>query len=154
VDPTAGRSVARLALLWLPAAAWAALIFWLSSQSEPPRPAGLAGVPGWSSAAHFGLYLVLGAFLYIAFKGTGFRGQGSGTSSGVRVQGAGNGKPTATGLYLLAFAAGALYAATDEIHQYFVPLRQTDAVDWLVDVAGVLVGALVVLIWESMGGKS
>jgi VanZ family protein len=154
VDPTAGRSVARLLLLWLPVAAWAAFIFFLSSKSEPPEPTGLAGLPGWSWAAHFGLYFVLGAFLYNAFKGTGFGVQGAGTSSGHRVRGTGNGKLTLTSPYLLAFAAGALYAATDEVHQYFVPMRQTDVLDWLVDIAGVLVGALAVFLRERRRGKT
>ncbi len=163
VDPTAGRSVGRNLLLWLPVAAWAALIFFLSSESEPPEPAGLAGMPGWSQAAHFGLYLVLGALLYLAFGGSGVRVQGSGSrqgsgvrvqgsgsrqGSGVRDQGTGDGKRTIPGACLLALAAGALYAATDEVHQYFVPSRQADALDWLVDVAGVLAGALSMLAWE------
>jgi len=165
VDPTARSPVARRVLPWLPVAAWAALIFFLSSESEPPEPAGLAGLPGWSQAAHLGLYFVLGALLYFAFKGSGvrvqgsgtgsgFRGQGSGTGSGFRGQGTGNGKRTITSTYLLALAAGALYAASDEVHQYFVPMRQADALDWLVDVAGVLVGALSVLAWERSRGKS
>jgi len=198
VDPTARSPVARRVLPWLPVAAWAALIFFLSSESEPPEPAELAGLPGWSQAAHFGLYFVLGALLYFAFKGSGvrvqgtgtssgvrvqgsgtgsgfrvqgsgtdsgfrvqgsgtdsgFRGQGSGTGSGFRGQGTGNGKLKIPSTCLLALAAGALYAATDEVHQHFVPMRQADALDWLVDVAGVLVGALVVLAWERRRGKS
>ena len=92
VDPTARSPVARRVLPWLPVAAWAALIFFLSSESEPPEPAGLAGLPGWSQAAHFGLYFVLGALLYFAFKGSGFRVQGSGLiqGSGVRGRATGN----------------------------------------------------------------
>lgn len=146
VDPTAGRSVAQGLLLWLPVAAWAALIFALSSQSEPPDPAGLSGRPGWSQAAHFGLYLVLGGLLYRAFLGAGKAAMG-------RAGGAGNGTPQMRDTYLLALAAGALYAATDEVHQYFVPLRQADITDWVVDLAGVLAGALAVLALERRRGK-
>ena len=124
--------------------AWAALIFFLSSESEPPQPSTLAGLPGWSNAAHFGLYLVLGALLYRAFQGAGGREQGAGDKT----------RTTGTNPYLLAFVAGALYAASDEVHQYFVPMRQTDAVDWLVDIAGVLVGALAMRVWERRHGKS
>lgn len=130
-------------LQWFPVAAWAALIFVLSSESEPPQPATLAGLPGWSSAAHFGLYFVLGALLYRALLGAGGREPGAGE----KTQTAGKNP------YLQALAAGALYAASDEVHQYFVPLRQADPVDWLVDIAGVLVGALAVLAWERRRGK-
>jgi VanZ family protein len=49
---------------------------------------------------------------------------------------------------MLALAAGAVYAATDELHQYFVPSRQMDAVDWLVDLAGVLAGSVSALALE------
>jgi VanZ family protein len=153
VDPTAGSSVGRAVVSWLPAALWAALIFLLSAQSEPPDPAGLAGTPGWSQAAHFGLYLVLGALLYIAFRGAGCRVRGAGEGSGSGVQGAGGWKRPMTGAYLLALAAGALYAATDEVHQYFVPMRQADVLDWIVDVAGVLAGALAVLALEHRRAK-
>lgn len=161
VDATPGRPVAQRVLPWLSAAAWAALIFFLSSQSEPPQPATLAGLPGWSSGAHFGLYFVLGALLYWAFNGSGCRAVEDRPRAGLLgrrraslVHGAGNGKPTGTNRYLLALAAGALYAASDEVHQYFVPRRQIDLVDWLVDIAGVLAGAFLVLAWERRNGKN
>jgi len=154
VDPTAGRSVGRAVLLWLPVAAWAALIFLLSSESEPPDPAGLSGRPGWSQAAHFGLYFVLGALLYRAFRGAPGSGQGAagsgkgaGTESGSRAPGKNPGR-TLVRTCMLALAAGAVYAATDELHQYFVPSRQMDAVDWLVDLAGVLAGSVSALALE------
>jgi VanZ family protein len=46
-------------------------------------------------------------------------------------------------LFLLVFAAGVCYAATDEIHQWFVPGRQCDFFDFLSDAAGVLAGQAV-----------
>lgn len=36
----------------------------------------------------------------------------------------------------LALAATSLFGATDELHQYFVPGRSSDVVDWLTDTAG------------------
>jgi VanZ family protein len=42
--------------------------------------------------------------------------------------------------FLLVFAAGVCFAATDEIHQWFVPGRQCDFYDFLSDAAGVLAG--------------
>lgn len=37
---------------------------------------------------------------------------------------------------------GALYAASDEFHQLFVPHRVADVADWAADVFGVLLGVL------------
>jgi len=36
--------------------------------------------------------------------------------------------------------AGALYAASDEWHQSFVPGRQVSALDWVADLCGVAAG--------------
>lgn len=46
----------------------------------------------------------------------------------------------------LAFSAGALYAASDELHQLFVPGRSGELADVLLDSAGVLLGVLL-LAW-------
>ena len=45
----------------------------------------------------------------------------------------------------LAFGVGALYAASDELHQLFVPGRSGELLDVLLDSAGVAVG--VALLW-------
>ena len=42
-----------------------------------------------------------------------------------------------------AFAAGALYAVSDEVHQYFVPGRSCEILDILMDSLGVFLGVLV-----------
>lgn len=42
----------------------------------------------------------------------------------------------------IAFGIGALYAASDEIHQYFVPGRSCEIVDVLIDSLGVFLGVL------------
>ena len=44
---------------------------------------------------------------------------------------------------LVAFAAGAAYAVTDEIHQAFVPGREGALVDVGIDAVGVALGLLV-----------
>jgi VanZ family protein len=41
---------------------------------------------------------------------------------------------------LFVFTFGVLYAASDEIHQLFVPGRQCDAFDFLSDSAGIAIG--------------
>jgi len=43
----------------------------------------------------------------------------------------------------LTFLSGTLLGALDELHQYFVPARSTEILDWMVDVLGILVGLLV-----------
>ena len=37
-----------------------------------------------------------------------------------------------------------LYAASDELHQYFVPGRSCDPMDLLVDILGILVGTILI----------
>jgi VanZ family protein len=46
---------------------------------------------------------------------------------------------------LFVFMLGVLYAASDEIHQLFVPGRQCDFYDFLSDAAGVAMGQAVFL---------
>jgi VanZ family protein len=102
--------VPRRARLWLPVVAWAALIFAFSS-----IPSLSTGLGVWDvvlrKTAHATEYAVLGALL-------------------VR----------AVGSALPAFALGAAYAATDELHQHFVPGRAGTPLDVAIDSVGVLVG--------------
>ena len=41
---------------------------------------------------------------------------------------------------MLAWGLGIGYAASDEIHQLFVPGRQADVSDWLADIIGLAAG--------------
>jgi VanZ family protein len=41
-----------------------------------------------------------------------------------------------------AIALASLYAATDEVHQAFVAGRHASPLDWLIDTAGAVAGAL------------
>lgn len=94
---------------WLPAMAWAALLFFVSSLSSIPGP----GISSFDDKlAHFGVYLVLGALLAFAVDRTGW--------------------PLWTAALL-----GVLYGASDEVHQLFVPGRSASVVDWIADAAGV-----------------
>ena len=47
-------------------------------------------------------------------------------------------------IFFAAVAAGALYAASDEIHQLFVQERSGQLSDVLIDTAGVILGAFFV----------
>ena len=96
---------------WLPAIAWAALIFAFSAR--PTVPVGLD--LGLDKVAHFLAYAVLGALLAHGQSRTGMS--------------------PATACVL-----GAAYGASDEWHQSFVPGRSSDVGDWAADAAGVLAG--------------
>jgi VanZ family protein len=96
---------------WLPALAWATLIFVLSAQPTLPVALEL----GTDKIVHFLAYAVLGALLA--------RGQ---TRAGMPAAG--------------ACAIGMAYGASDEWHQSFVPGRSTDFVDWTADALGVVAG--------------
>lgn len=78
-------------------------------------------IPGrCGSLGHFGEYAIFGALILLAV-----------------------GAPERL---LPAVALASAYGVTDELHQLFVPGRHADPVDWLVDTAGALAGALV-LAW-------
>jgi VanZ family protein len=99
-----------LVRLWLPVAAWAGIIFALSSVPDLGT-----GLGGWDLAlrkiAHAAEYGVLGALL-----------------------------ARATGRAGLAFALGTLYAVSDELHQSFVPGRLGSPLDVAIDAVGVAAG--------------
>lgn len=125
---------------WLLVAAWACFIFFMSAHTGDDLNEGLgilsavyarlkavsaqlfgAGVDLASPLGHFLEYAVLGVLLTNALRCH---------------------LPLSRAVAVAILCAGA-YGATDEFHQLFVPDRACDPVDWLVDVAGALVGALI-----------
>ena len=98
------------ATLWVPVALWAGLIFVLSSVPDLQT-----GLGAWDNLvrklAHVAEYAVLGALLQ-----------------------------RAVGSPIVAVALGSLYAASDELHQAFVPGRLGSPLDWLIDTVGVMAG--------------
>ena len=95
---------------WVPALAWAAAIFWLSSHEQ------LVEMPwalSWDKLHHCAAYAVGGAAIAYALAGR---------------------------LPWLAVALGVLYGASDELHQRFVSGRNADVRDWVADAVGVLAG--------------
>jgi VanZ family protein len=102
----------RVVSAWLPVVLWAALIF--SFSAVPDLGTGLGT---WDfvlrKIAHACEYAVLGLLLYRATR---------------REQ--------------LAVLMGVLYAATDELHQHFVPGRHATVRDVAIDAGGVLAGVL------------
>ncbi|MBI3260306.1 MAG: VanZ family protein [Ignavibacteriae bacterium] len=47
---------------------------------------------------------------------------------------------------LLFFLIGCLFGASDEIHQYFVPGRSSEVMDWMADTSGLLLSLVVVFL--------
>lgn len=115
----------RLILYWGPVLGYAGLIFYLSAQSHPDEdlPSLLGHVD--DKVLHAMEYAGLGGLCYRAFR----RG----------VDG-----PVAARALFFAILTASLYGMTDEVHQLFVPLRESSWQDWLADVAGSTVGALAV----------
>jgi VanZ family protein len=114
-------ATSRLLWTWVPVVLWAGLIFGFSSVPDLGT-----GLGGWDLAlrklAHFGEYVVLGWLLSRAIDR----------------------EP-------LAAAVGVVYAASDELHQHFVPGRQASPRDVAIDSAGVIVGVLIgrVIRWRT-----
>lgn len=119
MDPSThifARLLARPGVRWsarLALIAWMGVIFALSSVPGDALPG------RYGQLAHLLEYAVFGMLAYAA------------------VRRAGGGRRAAVAAVLLA----AVYAATDEFHQYFVPGRMVDAADWGTDVIGALLGA-------------
>ena len=101
---------------WLPAVAWAALIFVLSSLPRLPEvPVQLPELDKLLHALAFAVLALLCA-------------HGLGWPRGRRL------------LWAAALASG--YGVLDELHQRLVPGRSPDVIDWLADTAGACSAAL------------
>ena len=106
---------------WGPPVLYSLLIFYLSSISTVPQ------LPQNSDKVlHFTEYFVFATLLWRAF--------GRGTFWFFKRSYA-----------ILTLCIGALYAASDEVHQLFVPGRTASVYDWIADVAGIL-GMLTLMI--------
>ncbi len=123
------------ALAWLPALAWAGLIFGLSAQPNLrfAEDAGLDFVV--RKAGHMGVF---GILALLAWRGLGM------TTPWRRPR-----------TWLVALEATVAYAITDELHQGFVAGRHASPVDVGIDGAGAAVAIAVVLILlrESRDGE-
>ena len=113
-------------LRWSLVIAYAGAIFWASSLHGPPIEIERRYV---DKAAHFVEFFVFGALLARA----------------VHARGA----PRSSRL-LLTLAIATLYAASDELHQKFVPGRSCELADVIADAAGAAAG---ILVWGRLAAK-
>ena len=122
------KSGASTAALWLPVVAYMALIFGLSSMTHTPA------LPGGSDKGLHGLlYAGLGALFARALAG-GWRD--------VRLT-----------VVLWTVCVGAIYGASDELHQYFNPPRNVEALDVLADTIGAGTAAAALYGWGIIRGR-
>jgi VanZ family protein len=114
--------------LWLPVIAYMAFIFGLSSITHPP-----ALPDGSDKGLHSLLYSGLGV-LFARAVGGGWRG---------------------VSLTVVLFTAcfGALYGASDELHQYFNPPRNVELLDVVADTVGSGAGAAALYAWGIIRGR-
>ncbi|MCG2711266.1 MAG: VanZ family protein [Candidatus Omnitrophica bacterium] len=106
-------------LYWLPVIVWAILIFALSSFSTFPKA--VQPLFSFDKLAHAAEYSVLSFLLARAFK---------------------NSKKYNSKRYfrVLAVICAIVYAMSDELHQYFVPMRTPCIIDLIYDSIGAIIG--------------
>lgn len=106
----------KFAKLWLPVFIWCGVIFWLSNTPNLSTNLGFWDVI-LRKIAHITEYFILNLLLYRAFKNTF----------------------TLKLLYLVLWSAilSLIYAISDELHQLFVPTRNGNLEDVLIDSVGI-----------------
>ena len=114
---------ARGVRLWLPVAVYMAGIFLVSADADPPMPERVS-----DKSMHLLAYAGLAVVVCRAVAG--------GLPARVTLRAA---------VFTLLITIG--YAATDELHQSFVPNRSADAYDLLADAAGACAGLSACWAW-------
>jgi VanZ family protein len=108
---------------------YAGAIFYLSSQSHPEEQLPSFLFKGVSDKVLHGVeYGILALLCYRAFRWAA-------------------GPAVAQQAVVLAIMTASVYGITDEVHQLFVPFRESDWRDWLADTAGAVIGAVS---WRSL----
>ena len=109
---------------WAPVALYAGMIFFLSAQSHPEDqlPSFLLKEVS-DRVLHAVEYGILSLLCYRAFRRAA-------------------GPAVARQAVVLAIVTASVYGLTDEVHQAFVPLRESSWQDWLADTVGAIIGAI------------
>jgi VanZ family protein len=125
----AGAAEGRRIALWAPVAVYMALIFAVSSISNPPDLSTSIGDKG----AHGLLYVGLAALIVRALAG-GWR-------------------PFGGGIAVAAVVYSTLYGVSDELHQLFVPNRTADVADLAADAVGAVVAVVLLYMVHAVRGR-
>ena len=124
MNPINSPPFKRFAYYWLPVLLYCLLIF---IQSSFPASEYVSEFDFSDKLLHVGAYAVLGFLLYRAFSAMD------------------NGATTARFIAMSIFLT-ALYGASDEIHQYFVPSRSAEFLDFAADAIGGILGVMTAMI--------
>ena len=109
---------------WAPVALYAGTIFFLSAQSHPEEQLPSFLLEGVSDKVlHAVEYGILSLLCYRAFRWAA-------------------GPAVARQAVVLAIVTASVYGLTDEVHQLFVPFRESSWQDWLADTIGAVIGAM------------
>jgi len=123
-DQEGHSALMRLLVYWGPVVGYAGMVFFLSAQSYPEEqlPSFLVKDVN-DKVLHAVEYAGLGGLCYQAFR-WGVSGR------------------AASRALLFAIVTASLYGMTDEVHQLFVPFRESSWQDWLADTIGAVIGAM------------
>jgi VanZ family protein len=146
--------LARFVRYWVPAIVWMALIFIGSTDVLSAEHTSRFVVPflrwidpqisvatldviqfGIRKVGHLAEYAILSALLWHGLR--------RGTSWRMRM----------SILFMAVWFACAVFAASDEFHQSFVPSRTASPEDVLVDICGALIGLLIALGWSQRANR-
>jgi VanZ family protein len=116
----------------LPLIAYACLIFALSSISYLHQP--LPRLTWGDKVAHLIEFSIFGLLLWR-----------SGSRWGIKL--------SKLSILLLIILIGVVFAASDELHQYFVPGRDCHILDWTADTVGLAAGAIIAYIFSERKEK-
>jgi len=109
---------------WAPVVGYAGLIFFLSAQSHPEEQLPSFLLKGISDKVlHAVEYAMLALLCYRAFRWAA-------------------GPVVARQAVVLAIVTASVFGLTDEVHQLFVPFRESSWQDWLADTVGATLAAV------------
>lgn len=106
---------------WLVTISYAGFIFYMSSRAWPQSV--FRFFPNEDKVLHFGMYFLFGGLVMWTLRVTALKGR--------------------HGLWILAACIAAIYGASDELHQSFIPGRSMDILDWFADASGAVLGAFI-----------
>lgn len=112
-------------IYWLPALAWMAAIFYLSSRTGQELNSALPFLSNLNFGHVLAYFILAPLFLLALEKGSTLRK-----------------------VYIMSFALSILYGISDEWHQFYVPSRVPDIWDLARDAAGALLGLTAVYLWR------
>ena len=116
--------MSRILRYWLPVALYAGTIFYLSDQPHPDENLPSFLFEEFSDKVLHGVeYGVLALLCYRAFRRAA-------------------GPAVAQQAVVLAITTASIYGMTDELHQAFIPFRESGWQDWLADTIGAAIGVL------------